>query len=423
MKRTGILALCLFFVYPAAAQIPLEQAVKEGIRKNLSVRNQLLAVESQEESLHTAELGKRFTVDSGASYRYQSQRMNIEIRDLSLTAGTHHTYDFNLRAQQILFNGNILNKVVEAESIQIAVEKNAVALKKVEIAAEIKGAYFTYRLLKNKRYTLETLAKRLDLHLEQLEILFTEELVRKSDVLETKNRMSELRLQMEELDALMEAERTRFRFLSGVELADVDDNYFESELTFDQAAALFSSGHPVILTLNDNLRLLGVREDMIKGRRLPRIAAFTEAHFGKPGIDFFQNEWSLYFIGGIQISMPVFNWNRESGDLRILDINRRKLVNEKTDFIEKGENRLRLLFDQLESIDRKIRIIENLVRTSREENELKEDLQREQQISNLEYLASLTAGEQYLSRMNEMRVEREIIKLGINSLIGSIEEE
>ncbi|MBU1339093.1 MAG: hypothetical protein KKD56_08500, partial [Acidobacteria bacterium] len=68
--------------------------------------------------------------------------------------------------------------------------------------------------------------------------------------------------------------------------------------------------------------------------------------------------------------------------------------------------------------DRKIKIIRSLVETAREDNRLKEELLQEKQISNLEYLASVTAEEEYLSRLNEIRVQRDIIKLGIRSRIG-----
>ena len=429
MKRLGIFFLSMGLFFPLAAQIPLKEAVKAGIQKSLDLKNQRLSVEAQRFAAETADLQRRFTVDAGGSYRYQSQRMNIEIpvseigsnpnaSDLSLSVGTHHSYDFNVQARQILFKGNILNNAVKAESIKIAVEQNAAALKKVEIAAAVKQSYFTYRLLQSKYQTLQVMMNRLEFHHNRLKSLFAEDLVRKSDLLETRNGLDEMRLRMEELNARMESERTRFRYLTGLDLADVEDDYHEADLTFERAADFFSSSHPVMLTLGDNLSLLDVRAQMIKGRGLPQIAAVTELHYGKPGIDFFQNRWSLYVVGGIQVSLPVFNWKKDSRELELLEINRRRLENERADFLEEGTNQLRRLFDDLESADRKIKIIRSLVETAREDNRLKEELLQEKQISNLEYLASVTAEEEYLSRLNEIRVQRDIIKLGIRSRIG-----
>ncbi|MFC2169869.1 TolC family protein [Acidobacteriota bacterium] len=433
MKKTWIFLFCLAATRFLCSQVPMEKALAEGIRLNLTVQNQNLNVDSQKLALVLANLNRRFSLDFGSSYRFQSQKMEIEIPGASpvpgvtipgqnISVGTKHIFDLNLSFKQPLFTGSILKKAVESEEIRLAVEKNTVALRKLDIVSEIKTSYFNHQFLKNKRKTLETLIKKLGIHYKKQKSLFAEELVRKSDLLETAAGIQEKKIQLEDLDHLIRAEKIQFQSLCGLDLDKIESNYIEPERSFDKAMEDFVAFHPVIRTLDNNLSLIDTSKAMIKGRSLPQVSAVAELHFGKPGIDYFRNEWSLYFIGGIQIGLQLFNWNKDNMYLKGLDFNQKKIQNQKEDFIRTAEKQLRQLFDRLEVADNKLVLLDGLLDTTREDIRLKEELLQEQQISNLDFLASLTSEESFLFKKNEMFAQRELVKLNINTITGVFKE-
>lgn len=53
---------------------------------------------------------------------------------------------------------------------------------------------------------------------------------------------------------------------------------------------------------------LTAEEQGIDAARKPRVAAFGRAGFGKPGLDFIDDKWSAYWLGGIQLQWAPFTW-------------------------------------------------------------------------------------------------------------------
>lgn len=426
-----ILAL---FLQPLSAEVSMEQAVRNGINLSKTYKNHLLETRSLELAKKNARMRKWFSINSGGSYFFKSDRMEITLPDMnpvpgvvipgsSMVVGAKHNYDVKLSLTQPIFSGNILSSAVKLETVKLAVAENQVLLSKIETAAGIKKSYFNYRLLQNRLASLNVLIKQLQLHHRKLQDYYREELVKKSDVLETEAKIQEQKLNLQDLLNLVENEKINFKSLCGFDINEVEKNYSEKTLDFDQAFSEFKTCHPVLKTLDERAAGLNIREKMAIGEYLPQVGGFAEIHYGKPGIDFFQNEWSLYFQGGISIDFKIFDWNKRKRDLQIIRCGIEKINNEKTDFIKEGEKHLKQFFAARTMAESKLETVKKLVLIATEDIKLKEGLLKEQQIANIDFLSALTQKERYVSLQNTINTQLELIKVNINQLIGNFEEE
>ncbi|MDQ1352928.1 MAG: TolC family protein [Acidobacteriota bacterium] len=405
-------------VWLPAEGVSLEEAIQRGLERSATYRNQALEEKSLELEKKTAQMKRFFSLDSAGSYLFKSEQMEIAFPGKSIKAGAKHNYDLNLSLKQPFFTGNILSNGIKLSELELAVAQNQALLEKIDIAAEIKSSYFNYHLLLDKRDSLETLIRQLGLHLKKIEDFFKEELVRKTDLLETRRKLREQELNVEDLNHLIAAEKFHFEKLCGLDIDAVAVGYVEKVDDYEGALAAFKSSHPLLQTLDRNLAMLSTRGKMVKGGYLPQVAGFAELHYGRPGLDFFKNQWQLYFQGGVSFSLKLFDWDKRKRDLMVLDYAGEKVKNQRDDFILEGEKLLKQLFDAKGSMEKKIGILDDLVGTAAEDVGLKADLYREQQVANIDYLDALTTKERYESMKKETMMQLELVKVSINRVIG-----
>lgn len=438
MKKNILLLLgtLWFSSFPPllTADKTLEEAVASGIKKNAGVQNRVLDEKSSLLHKERAEKDKLFSLILGGAYRYQSDRMEISFDEISpapgitipgrnITAGTYHNFDIKLGLTQPLFTGFVLKNMAASEEVRTVIARNRTFRQRLEIANLIKTSYFRYRLLLNEKDTLSALLKKLEIHHQKLLAFYEENLAGRSDILETETRVQEQKLALSDLESAIDKEKIHFIKLCGLDIEQVEEHFQEKSVTYEEALSFFQNRHPVLKNFEEQIRLIDIQKRIIQGRYLPLVAGFAEVHFGKPGLDIFRNEWAPYFIGGISVDFKLFDGSKKKIDLEVLANTQKKFENSRSDFLQEGEKNLKQLFEQKKSAEHQIHIIDRLLDLAREDNRIKRDLVREDQISNRDYLASLTAEKGYASRRNTMLCRLELIKVHINTLAGIYKEE
>lgn len=82
-------------------------------------------------------------------------------------------------------------------------------------------------------------------------------------------------------------------------------------------------------------RLFSLQDDLLKARSnllntqlRPKLAAFTQAGYGKPGLNFLGESWDPYILVGMRFSWPVWDWGKVRGQKNVLTVNQRILANQ-----------------------------------------------------------------------------------------------
>ena len=412
-------------------KIPLEKAIEKGIQMDNQYKNQLLDTEISGLNQKKARMKKLFSIDLGGSYFFKSQQMEISFPDstpapgvvipgMNILAGAKHNYDLKLSLVQPIFTGGILSNHVKLETINQLREKYNTDSREIQVAGMIKASYFTCRLLESKNESLSLLIKTLKLHHKRLDNLYREELVKKSDLLETQIKISETEMKQEELNQLLQEEKINFTRLCSFPVEDMVENYDESIGTLPESLSFFEDNHPGLKIIDQNIRMLCLQKKITAGDYLPRVQGFAELHYGRPGIDFFKNEWSLYFQGGINVNFRIFDWDQLKIEKKTADMAIQKLDNHKEDLVLEVKKKLTQLYAKKKSIEKQLEMVKNMVKFAAEDAALKEELVKENQVPNIDYLSALLDKERYQSMQNELLLQLSLIKLNVNVLIGRL---
>jgi outer membrane protein TolC len=415
-------------------KIPLTVAIQEGLKKDYGYKNAALDMERAFLQQQLSAREKLFRVDFDASYLYRSETMVIDFPSVELPglltipgrkieAGVHHSYDLKLGLTQPLFTGGALTNSVKLDEVRLAISLNRKILQKIQIVGMIKSSFFQYHLLSRRKESLLILEKTLDLHGRRIQNLFKENLARKSDLLETLSKIEEIQASATDIEQAIEREKIYFHKLCGYDPEQIDTAYTEKFLSPDEALSYFKRHHPVLKTLEHQTDMLILQRKIASGKYLPHLSTFAELHYGRPGIDFFEKKWSLYFQGGVVLTIPVFDWNRLRTQKTLLDYEAQKLSNQKKEFVKDASASLATLYSSVEKLEDKKAHISQLVEYSKEDAALKEALYSEQQVPNVDYLAALLTREKNALLLKEIDIQIESIKVKINTLIGRSKED
>jgi len=430
-KRNGRCVLALaaaitagLFLFSAAygETVSLKQAVAAGINQDGVYKNLQLDVLGAD--VRIAEAGKKkwFTLDVSGSYVFRSQQLEIQLplpmAGDGIKAGSKHNYDLKLALTQPIYTGNLISNALRLEQLRAAAELLDIDLRKLETAGRIKASYFAYRLLETKKQSLALLIKSLQLHRDRLQELHEEDLVRKTDLLETDLKINESRLNVTEIQQQMEVEGLNFARLSTFKIQAVEADYQEPTVTQEDVFQRFLTAHPSLKVIAQNVRMLELRKKLVSGSYLPQVGAFAEMHYGRPGIDFFKNEWSVYFQGGISLAWKVFDWNRSKGERKLLDFSIEKLDNRKKDLLADVQTGLSQLYARRRSLVLQQETVRKLAETAQEDARLKEDLYKESQAANVDYLTALLNSERYLAMLQELTYRVRLLDVNINLFAG-----
>lgn len=420
---------------PAAEKYTLQEAFARALLRAPQFQLKLLDEEAAQHRKTEALKRKRFVVDLEASFHTASDRVEVSMDSLRLPvdflpggktillAMPDNFYDFKLVLKQPLYSGGVLNRAVQLAEIEQEIRRELTLNEQLELAGRLKTSYYTCLMLQQSRISLQRLMDSLRLHLERVAALRREELLRESDLLETRIRLSELELRKLELESLLASEEAVFSSICGLEFATIEQSTPETDLTFSQALEKLQGEHPLSKAFDSRLRAQAVLRGLAAAKALPRLAAFAELHLARPGRNFFRDEWLLYAQFGLGLQMPVFNWGRTAAEISLADIEAEKTSQLSREFFSEAEKALRRLFAHKQGIESKLLVFSSLQADAAAEVGLKKALYEEGQLDHRSYLAALLSQEHYHSRGEENRIQLEIVKAQILVLAGQSLEE
>ncbi|MCK5222540.1 MAG: TolC family protein, partial [Candidatus Aminicenantes bacterium] len=205
MMKNIILFIIVLMTITISAKIPIGEAIEKGIKLNLEIINvdtelKIIKIENK-----IKRSDKYFRISAGGSYLFRSEKIEIQFPDIMITpdmsipgqkveGGTLHNFDLNISLFQPLFTGNVLSNLVRIGDLQQTMNISRREALALLIKGKIKSVFLKHVLLESEKISLELLKKKIDNHLGRLEDLFHEELVGKSQILETKIRSGEISL-------------------------------------------------------------------------------------------------------------------------------------------------------------------------------------------------------------------------------------
>jgi outer membrane protein TolC len=294
----------------AAQSVSLKSLMDAGQQSHPSLaKRPLLAssLELQNELINRA-YWPRLSLNGQASWQSEVTSIDLPTPGPTISPPSKDQYRATLELQQSIWDGGITaNKKHVAES-RTRVEQEKVNLEWYQLRDRILELYFVGVVQQQLRTQAETLERYLGTVVEKVQVALTNGVAIERDVLLAQARQLVARQALSDAAAQHDSALRSLQELTGTRLA--------SETTLESPAIHCSATErarpspdavhrPELSVLTAQGALLDAQVELDNAADMPRLGAFATGGYGRPGLNALKDEFDFYFIGGVQLTVPL----------------------------------------------------------------------------------------------------------------------
>jgi len=299
------------------------------------------------------------SLDFNAEATWQSDvtSINIPVPNISVPSPDKDNYKVTVDVTQLIWDGG-------ATRSKINMEEKAHLMDQTKVESEIYG-------LKEKVSKLYFGLISIDIALEQLKVMAGEldnridELtasVKAGVVLESSlNMLKAERLRLEQSIDANRAQRSQIvstiYSLTGVKI-DTNDVVVVPNLPIPNQDGCLRPDYKLFDLQNT---YLSAANQALNAKRLPKLAAFARAGYGKPGLNMLSNEFNTFAIVGARLSWNIWDWNSTSRERQTLKIQQNIVNYRKATYNDNCSAQIAASLEQINSLDKQIQKDEQIV--------------------------------------------------------------
>ena len=391
MEKLKYIFLLFIGLINAQETITLEQCYQWSRENYPLIKKQELIKKAEQYTTENALKGwlPQVNITAQATYQNDVTQFPVKLPNMNVEPLSKDQYKVFADVSQTIYDGgNIRNQKILAK-IQSEVQTIQTEVELDKLKERINQLYFGI-LQTNKQWTQLQFTK-LDIKegIKKAEAQLKNGVIFRSNLDVLKAELVKIEQKEIELQAI---KQNFVQMLSYFIKKNIDEN---TQLETPEKILLTKNNNRSELKLFDaQKQLLETQRKIINTKNTPKLGAFFQGGYGKPGFNMLKNEFDIFYIGGIRLNIPISGFYTQKNDLALLE-------NQSQDIEIQREN---FLFNQnfIEIQQRNdLEKIQNLIDKDNELIELRKNIktaslaQLENGVINTnDYLREVTAEEQ-----------------------------
>lgn len=286
-------------------------------------------------------------VNGQASWQSEVTQLPIELPNVRIPVLSKDQYRLTLDASYPLYDGGLLALQRDLQRANTAVSRQQVEVElnrlKDQVNTFFLNALLTDETIRLTQLLLDDLQNRLDKL--SANVRFGTAAQVNVDALQAEQLRSEQR--QAELNATRRGLRASLALLTGLSIGDSTRLLIENQ---PPVLTNLSLARPELKLYDAQRSILDAQLRLTDNRFRPRLSAFAQGGFGRPGLNFLNNDFRGLFIGGLRL-----NWNLSSGhtlrnERQLLALNRQTIDSQRAAFEKNMSVQLRQQQTDIERI-------------------------------------------------------------------------
>ena len=330
LKYLIVVALLLNFQLKAQKTATLEEVQELAKNSYPLIKRNALLEKTRDYTVENVSKGwlPQISVVGQATYQNEVTQLPFSLPNSSVEPLSKDQYKVYADIQQTVYDGGMISNQKKLAKIQseTEIQKNEIELDKLE--ERINQIYFgilqSQEQLQQTEITkndIENGLKKASAQLEYGTIFRSQVDVLKAQLIGLEQRQ-------------IEVQSLRKNLIETLSLFTKKD--FSENTVFETPEKLLLTGENnraelKLFTLQQ--QILETQKSLVESKNLPKLGAFFQSGYGKPGFNMLRNEFDVFYISGLRLQIPISGYYTKKNDLALLNTQQQDLEIQKENFL------------------------------------------------------------------------------------------
>lgn len=322
----------LFFIGLINAQetITLEQCYQWSRENYPLIKKQELIKKAEQYTTENALKGwlPQVNITAQATYQNDVTQFPVKLPNVNVEPLSKDQYKVFADVSQTIYDGGNIRNQKNLAKIQSEVQTIQTEVELDKLKERINQLYFGI-LQTNKQWTQLQFTK-LDIKegIKKAEAQLKNGVIFRSNLDVLKAELVKIEQKEIELQAI---KQNFVQMLSYFIKKNIDEN---TQLETPEKILLTNNNNRSELKLFDSQKqLLETQRKIINTKNTPKLGAFFQGGYGKPGFNMLKNEFDIFYIGGIRLNIPISGFYTQKNDLALLENQSQEIEIQRENFL------------------------------------------------------------------------------------------
>ena len=330
MKNIKYIFLLFIGLFNAQEIITLEQCYQWSRENYPLIKKQELIKKAEQYTTENALKGwlPQVNITAQATYQNDVTQFPVKLPNVNVEPLSKDQYKVFADVSQTIYDGGNIRNQKNLAKIHSEVQTIQTEVELDKLKERINQLYFGI-LQTNKQWTQLQFTK-LDIKegIKKAEAQLKNGVIFRSNLDVLKAELVKIEQKEIELQAI---KQNFVQMLSYFIKKNIDEN---TQLETPEKILLTKNNNRSELKLFDaQKQLLETQRKIINTKNTPKLGAFFQGGYGKPGFNMLKNEFDIFYIGGIRLNIPISGFYTQKNDLALLENQSQEIEIQRENFL------------------------------------------------------------------------------------------
>lgn len=311
----------------------------------------------------------QLSISAKATYQSQVTKLPISLPNVVIPGQSKDQYLAVVEANQVIWDGGMIsaqNKITHAST---EVEKQKLEVDLFALNDRVNQLYFGILLLNEQLKQNEILQNELQINYDRIFASKQNGLANQVDLDALK--VEQLNASQRETE-LKSTRKSYFLMLSAFIGLKIDENATITKPEVNLSILNDSTNHrPEMALFEAQNKLYESQKSLLNAGNLPKIGAYIQGGYGRPGLNMLSNAFSEFYTGGVRLSWNLSGFYSQKNNLNKIEVNKKTTEIQKETFLfntdlksKQQKTEINKLQSTISSDDEIIRLRENIKKSA-----------------------------------------------------------
>jgi len=272
----------------------------------------------------------QINLSAKASYQSDVTKLPITLPGITIPELTKDQYQATLEVSQLIWDGGVTAAQKNAIKANTETEKQKLEVDLYALRDRINQLFFGILLIDGQLEQTKILQDELKNNFNKVKTMVENGVATPADLDAVKVEQLNTIQRETELQATRKSFVQMLSAFTGTEITS--NTTFEKPLigTIERSA---ENKRPELLLFESQTSALNAQKKIITAGNLPKIGAFVQGGYGKPGLNMLSNEFSPFYIGGLKLSWNISGFYTQKNNKQKIETSQKTIEVQKETFL------------------------------------------------------------------------------------------